>query len=239
MGWVEELLSGRFRGVARNAVTGKRWSKAHDYWSEADAWWRREEAEMDGSDTWAGIAVTRQQRGIPTLAEPVVAWAAGGVEDAELSTLRGYQSQARMLAARWPTERVEEITELDVRGYLAELRGGRGGAGLSPCTRTLRLVVLRHAMRAAVKAGERLDDPTLGVQGTRRREHQARILTEPELMVLLVCLPGWLWPAALLSPDVGVRIGEVAGLRMRSLDLLHGTVTVATVVGRTPVPTPG
>lgn len=58
-------------------------------------------------------------------------------------------------------------------------------------------------------------------------------------MVLLVCLPGWLWPAALLSPDVGVRIGEVAGLRMRSLDLLHGTVTVATVVGRTPVPTPG
>lgn len=34
MGWVEELPSGRFRGMARNALTGKKWSKAHDRWSE-------------------------------------------------------------------------------------------------------------------------------------------------------------------------------------------------------------
>lgn len=226
MGWVEELPSGRYRGVARNAVTGRRWSKTHDRFSDADAWWRREERDEDGSYTAAGIEVTRQQRGIPGFAEHVVEWAGGGIDDCELSTLRGYQVQARALARRWPAERVDEISELMVRGYLAELRD----AGASPSTRTLRLTVLRHAMRAAIKAGHRADDPTLGIRGPKRREHQPRILTEPELMLLLACLPGWLWAAALLSHDAGLRIDEIAGLRMHSLNLLHGTVTVIDVI---------
>ncbi|MGH3936453.1 MAG: hypothetical protein ACRDS1_15990 [Pseudonocardiaceae bacterium] len=48
-----------------------------------------------------------------------------------------------MLAQRWPSERVDEITEKMVRDYLADLRE----TGSSPSTRTLRLTVLRHAMR--------------------------------------------------------------------------------------------
>lgn len=156
----------------------------------------------------------------------MVDWAKAGIEDCELSTLRGYQVQARMLARRWPTERVDKITELMIRRYLAELRE----AGSSPSTRTLRLTVLRHAMRSAVKAGYRPDDPTLGIKGPKPREHQPRILTKPELMLLLVCLPGWLWAAALLSHDAGLRIDEIAGLRVFNVNLLHGTVTVADVI---------
>jgi site-specific recombinase XerD len=156
----------------------------------------------------------------------VVQWARSGIADPELSTLRGYQSQARMLAARWPTERVNEITEKMVRDYMADLRE----AGYSPSTRTLRLTVLRHAVRDAVAAGYRPDDPTLRIKGPKRREHQARLLTEQELMVVLVCMPGWLWAAVLLSHDAGLRISEVCGLRMTNLDLLHGTVTIADVI---------
>ncbi|MGH3936452.1 MAG: hypothetical protein ACRDS1_15985 [Pseudonocardiaceae bacterium] len=70
MGWVEELPSGRWCGVARNTLTSKKWSKAHDRW--ADAWWRREERDLDGSYTAVGLEVTRQQRGIPLFAEHVV-----------------------------------------------------------------------------------------------------------------------------------------------------------------------
>jgi hypothetical protein len=101
------------------------------------------------------ITVSRQRRGIPAFAEHVVEWAKLGIEDGELSTKRNYQAQARMLARRWPTERVDEITELMIRQYLAELRD----AGMSPSTREL----------------------------------PSRILTEPELMLLLACLPGWLY----------------------------------------------
>ncbi|HEY6423227.1 MAG TPA: hypothetical protein VIY28_08310, partial [Pseudonocardiaceae bacterium] len=67
-------------------------------------------------------------------------WAKVGVEGAEVSTRLGYQSQARMLAKRWPTERVDEITELMVRGYLAELRD----AGLTGGVRTMRLRFPHH-----------------------------------------------------------------------------------------------
>lgn len=49
--------------------------------------------------------------------------------------MRGYQSQARMLASRWRTKPVDEVTELMIRGYLAELRDAR----VSPSTRTARL----------------------------------------------------------------------------------------------------
>ena len=45
-----------------------------------------------------------------------------------------------MLAAWWSTERVDEITELMICGYLAELRA----AEMSPSPRTLRLTVTRQ-----------------------------------------------------------------------------------------------
>lgn len=226
MGWVEVLPSGRHRGVARCRVTGRRWSKAFDRAAQADAWWRREEREADEAYTGAGIEVDRQRRGIPMLGEHVLAWARKGPADCEKATLRNYRNQARALAARWPALRVDELTDEHITDYLAELRD----AGVAPGTRTLRLTVLRHAMRAAVKAGYRADDPTLGIRGPKAREHQGRILTDPELMLILACLPAWLWPAALLSHDAGLRIGEVAGLRMFNLNLLHGAVTIADVI---------
>lgn len=226
MGSVEELPSGRWRGVPWNAAAKRRGPSAtFDSWTAADAYWRRIEAEFDGTYVAAGLTVDRQ-RHRPGFAAHVLAWAAAGIEDGELSTRRGYQSQARQLAARWPSERVDEITELMIRAHLAELRD----AGLAPSTRSLRLTVLRHAMRAAIKAGYRSDDPTLGVKGPRKRDAQPRILTDPELMLVLAFMPGWLWPAVLLSHDAGLRVDEVAGLRVGSLNLLHGTVTVAHIV---------
>ncbi|MGH4011256.1 MAG: tyrosine-type recombinase/integrase [Pseudonocardiaceae bacterium] len=225
----EELPSGRWRGVARDRVSGKRFSKTFDTWSDANSWTMEQEADMDGAYTGRGFTVSRQQRGIPRFAEHVLEWAAAGVEDGELGTLRGYQSVARMLARRWPTERVDQVTELMIRGYLSELRD----AGVAPSTRTSRLTVLRHAMRAAVKAGYRPDDPTLGVKGPRPREHEPRRLEEQELMLMLACLPGWLWAAALLSHDAGLRISEVCGLKMRNLNLLHGSVSIVHIVDPT------
>jgi integrase len=222
----EELPSGRWRGIARDAVSGKRVTKTFDRYTQANAWAIDKQAEMDGDYAAAGIEVTRQERGIPSLAEHVVEWAKGGLADGEKSTLRNYRSQARMLAARWPTQRVDEITELMIRAYLVELRE----AGMGPGTATVRLTVLRHCMHAAIRAGYRLDDPTVTIKGPKVPEHQARILTEPELMLLLAYFPGWLWPAALLSHDAGLRIGEVAGLRMCNLNLLHSKVTIADVV---------
>lgn len=226
MGWVEDLPSGRYRGVARNAITGKRWSKAHDHWTEADAWWRKEEREADGSYSAAGVEVTRQQRGIPVLADYTREWAA--TVDGELETCKSAASQARQLALHWPTERVDEITRPMVRAMLKAMRD----RGLKSGSIEKRLGALRQTMANAIEDGHRADDPTVGLKGPKPVRHQHRILTEQELYLLLVMLPGWLWAAALLSHDAGLRISEIAGLKMHRLDLLHGKVTVADVVLR-------
>lgn len=222
----ELLPHGRWRGVARDAFTGKRFSKTFATWEDAHAWAMARQREIDAAYTANGIDVTRRQRGVPTFAEHVTAWAGRGVPDCAESTARGYRVQAAMLAKRWKTERVSAITKPMIEAYLAEMRD----AGMSPSNRTLRLTVLRHAMRAAMDEGYRSDDPTLTIRGPRRREHQARILTEDELALMLACLPGWLAPAALTSHDGGLRIGEIAGLRRRNLDLATGTIRVVDVI---------
>lgn len=219
--------TGKIKAVPWNAAAQRRGkSKVCDTWEEADAYIRRMEREIDGHYDAAGIAVTRQQRGIPLFAEHVVAWARKGPPNATKATLRNYRATARMLAERWPSERVDELTEDDLTDYLAELRD----AEAAPSTIVGRITVLRHAFRAAVRAGHRADDPTLCIKGPAARDHDGRILTGDELALARAQLPEWLAPAALLSHDAGLRIGEIAGLRLFRLNLLQGLVTVADVI---------
>ncbi|MGH3978428.1 MAG: tyrosine-type recombinase/integrase, partial [Pseudonocardiaceae bacterium] len=113
-----------------------------------------------------------------------------------------------------------------VRNYIDDMRD----VGAAATTITDRLGALRRTMVAAVEAGLRGDDPTVGVAAPRATDRPRRILTEQELALVLAKLPGWLRPAALLSHDAGLRIGEIAGLRLFRLDLLHRSVEVADVV---------
>lgn len=224
----EALPSGRWRGIARKR-DGKKVTLTFDLFRDARDWAIAKQAEIDGGDDGGGgdsQEITPQRRALPSFALHVTEWAKRGIPDCELSTLRGYQVQARMLAARWPTARVDKITEDMILDYLSELRD----EGFAPSTRTLRLTVLRHAMRDAIRKGYRTDDPTLTIKGPKRREHQARVLTDPELMRLIASLPGWLRAAALLGHDAGLRISEACGLRMCNLDLMRGFVNVNDII---------
>lgn len=228
----EQLPSGRWRGVARDphyrdprtGKKGKRHSQTFDSFTEAAAWAEAEERRIDEAYRGNGIAVGRQQHGCPLLADYALAWA--GAVEGERSTRNGALSHARAFGRHWPTQRVDEITRPMLREYLRAM----ASAGLGAGTREQRLSHLRRLMATAVEAGHLQADPTVGVKGPAVPEHQARILTEPELMLMLACLPGWLWPAALLSHDAGPRIQEIAGLRMHNLNLLRGTITIAEVI---------
>lgn len=90
MGYVEELSSGRWRGIPWNAKAKRRdKSESFDTWEEADAYWRRVEAELEGTYAAAGLTVDRQRRGVPLWADHVIAWASKGAPDAEKSTRGG------------------------------------------------------------------------------------------------------------------------------------------------------
>jgi integrase len=219
----EQLPSGNWRGVARDPHAGRRESKTFASFSEANAWAVKREAEMRQAYAERGVAIN--SRAVPGFAE-FITTARLGKPDAAKWTLQKYRVQARQLAKRWPEERVDEITEQMVWDYLADLHDD----GKSPATGLARLTTLRHGMRLAVKLGYRRDDPTVGIPGPVPREHEGRILAEHELMLMLGCLPAWLWPAALLSHDAGLRIGEIAGLRWHRLNLLRRVVTIADVI---------
>jgi integrase len=224
MGYVETLPSGRFRGVPWNAAAGKRGKSAtFDRWAQADAHWRRIEAEMDGDYCAAGIEVVRQGRRVP-FGTYVVDFAktVGG----ELASRNRAKTHARQLKAQWPTEMVDEITRPMVRAYMAELRD----AGYSPPTLQGRLGLLRKTMAAAVEDRVRDDDPCVGIKAPPSAQRHHRILTPEELERVLEHLPPWLRAAALLSHEAGLRIGEVAGLRWFRLDLLHASVEVGDVI---------
>ncbi|MBV9652638.1 MAG: site-specific integrase [Pseudonocardiales bacterium] len=207
-----------------NPVAGKRGkSRAFDHWHEADAYWREQEARMRAAYAERGVQLPC--RSAPSLAEFITTNRLGK-PDAAKWTVQKYRVQARQIAKRWPTEGVDELTEQMILDYLADIHDD----GLSPDTALARLTTLRHGMRLAIKLGYRRDDPTAGIPGPALREHEGRPLDEPELMLMLACLPAWLWPAALLSHDAGLRIGEVAGLRLFRLNLLRRVVTIADVI---------
>jgi integrase len=225
MGWVEPLPSGRFRGVAWNAAAQKRaGSKAHQSWEEADAWWRRREAELDGVYVDAGVSVARQRRDRASFAEYAQGCAAR--HPGELATRRSFASHCRQLIKHFGGRHVDEVSKRMITDYLLELREG----GISASLRATRLSALRVIFTAAVEDGLRSDNPTNGLRTPYRGRRHKRVLSEQELFLVMAFLPAWLWPAALLSHDAGLRISEVAGLRMFRLDLRRAEVQVADVI---------
>jgi integrase len=225
MGWVEPLPSGRFRGVAWNAAAQKRaGSKAHGSWEAADAWWRRREAELDGVYVEAGVSVARLRRDRVSFTEYALGCAVR--HPGELATRRSFSSHCRQLCKHFATQQVDEITKRMITDYLLELRED----GISASLRATRLSALRVIFAAAVEEALRSDNPTTGLRTPYRGRRHKRVLSEQELFLVLAYLPAWLWPAALLSHDAGLRISEVAGLRRFRLDLRRAEVQVADVI---------
>ncbi len=222
----EALPSGRFRGVARSAITGRRESRTFDRFGDAYEWAAAREAAMDAVATEVGGApVERRVYDRPTFAAYAEAWGKRAGSDSAASR-SGARSNARQLGRQWPTQRIHEIDRAAVRAYLAELRD----AGMSASTRQARIIALRAIMASAVEDGLRDRDPTVGVKAPTVTKPGHRILSEAELAAVLAALPQWLRAAALLSHEAGLRISEVAGLRAHRLDLLHRTVLITDVI---------
>lgn len=223
MGSIEQLPSQRWRGIARNPQTGQRRSKTFDTAHEADAWWKATERDWDGVYEQAGIAVTRQVRGIKrwTLGE----WAEHYLAEAEVTeATRTNYAYLLGLAQRYFGEdrMLAEITRSEVTGWMAEMRR----AGRSNHNRCSALVVTKMMFRAAVEVDVLTVDPSYRVPLPKLDPVVERVLTEVEFSAVLAKLPATLRPMALLGYDSGLRWGEAAALSVQRLNLLHRRVTV-------------
>lgn len=114
------------------------------------------------------------------------------------------------------------------RAYLAiTKKSAARGRTLSPSTLNRIHATLRSALNSAVKRRELVHNPAAHVELPRPTKPQMRTWSATELRAFLTAIEGErLYPLYLLAGLVGLRRGELAGLRWQDLDLDSGTLNV-------------
>jgi integrase/recombinase XerC len=116
----------------------------------------------------------------------------------------------------------------DVRAFLAHVQT----AGGSVRTAARKLASLRAAYKFLVRTEQLADNPAVSVKSPKLRRDLPDVLTIPEVTALLdapdASKPLGVRDRALLEAlySSGIRAAELAGLRMRDVDLVGGTMTV-------------
>jgi integrase len=114
------------------------------------------------------------------------------------------------------------IEPIHVQALVAELSAKRAPASVAIAYR-----MLTRIMSAAVESGYISRSPCRGVKLPRVDKTEMRFLSAPELERLADAVPARYRALVLTSGYVGLRWGEVAGLKRQRLNVLRGTLTVA------------
>jgi integrase len=124
---------------------------------------------------------------------------------------------------RWAAV-LDRITHEDVGAWVVEL-----SARLSASRARQAYHVLTGSLDAAVRSRRLAVNPAVGVSLPRLRPRSRRYLSHGEVLRLLDAASGQALPIAVLA-YVGIRWGELAGMRVRSLDMLRGRLEVVETV---------
>jgi integrase len=122
------------------------------------------------------------------------------------------------------------------QAYATALASGRrdGGGGLSPRTVTHMHRVLREALQQAVQWTMLARNPADAVRPPRIERQQMSVLdTDATILLIEAARPYRIFVPILLGVLCGLRRGEVAALRWRSVDLDAGQLTVCASIEQT------
>jgi integrase len=118
------------------------------------------------------------------------------------------------------------IRQLEVRAWVAEL----SASGLAPATVVKTYQLLGKVMAAAVDAGYLAQTPCRNVPLPKIEQEEMRFLAPSEIVHLAEVIHPRYRALVFVGAYGGLRIGELAGLRRRRVDLMRGAVTVAEIV---------
>ena len=122
---------------------------------------------------------------------------------------------------------MQKLTPVHVQAWLAELERG----GLPQGRRNRVYLVLRVALKQAVRLQLIHTDPTNGVTPPKNPTREIRPLSVEEVERLLECARGERYEALfVLAVGTGLRWGELAGLRWGDLDVQGGSLQVQRIV---------
>ena len=121
---------------------------------------------------------------------------------------------------------VHQITPMDVQKLV-----NAWAAGSAPNTVHRQYRTLAAIMRSAVNSDIIVKSPCRGIKLPKIHRKEARLINGDELEALGTQL-GQFAPMAYLGALLGLRWGEVAGLRVKDLDLLNQKISVSQQVSR-------
>ncbi|MGW5075177.1 tyrosine-type recombinase/integrase [Rhodococcus sp. NPDC004095] len=211
MAWVEQLPSGRYRGMYRDGSNRKKSAGTFD--SKRAAQQAANAAEVGARQLPARSDVT--------FGEWCPVWSAGRqVED---STRREDQKRlARHVLPQWEDDQLADISRADVQAWAIELVE----SGLSASTVRKIVGVLSSAMKAAVLADLIPANPCTGVELPKIPPSPERWLSSAEVDAIREVLADGHQLAFELLVGTGMRWGEATGLHWDHVDLDAGTIQV-------------
>jgi integrase len=119
----------------------------------------------------------------------------------------------------WP---LSKIATADVKAMVAEETAGE----LSPSAVRRHAIILGTILGGAVDDGRLARNPARGVKLPPENSRLMRFLEPDELARLAEAHPSFYRPLVLTAGYIGMRWGELAGLALDRVDLLHRTIRV-------------
>lgn len=209
--------AGRTRWQARyRAPDGKERSKLHDRKIDAERWLVEQSADV-AHGAWVDPALGRT-----TFATWAERWRAGvhGLRPSTVHRLDGIV--ANHLLPRFGGWPLAAIAASDVKAMVAD----DVAAGRSTSSVRQHVVVLRRILDAAVVEGLLRRNPAAGVQTPTVTNRPMRFLDPGEVRLLAEAHPAHYRPLVFTAAYVGMRWGELAGLRLKRVDLLRRVIAV-------------
>jgi integrase len=180
---------------------------------------------QDALDRGADLGAKTQ-----TLGAFLDAWLADVVRrDAEPKTDEGYAYMVSMIKPSLGKVPLDKLAPQHVQKLLNELleRGGASGQGLSPRTVQYARATLRRALGQALKWGLVARNVATLVEPPKSRRAEVQPLTEEEARALLAAARGDRLEALYaVAITLGLRQGELLGLRWEDVDLDRGVLRV-------------
>jgi integrase len=223
-GWVERLPSGRFRARYR-AADGTRHSKVFLTAAEAKRFIAAATTDMD-----RGFWID-PRGGAETVASWCERWFAARV--VRPSTRANDEGRLRKhVLPEFGTLALKDVTPLRVRSWVARLTAsGLSSASVRHCHGLVRVM-----LGDAIAEGLLLHNPCTGTRLPPLEHREQRALAPDELDRLIDAIPWHYQPLVIVAAATGMRWGELAGLRLKRVDLLrrklHVVETLIEVRGR-------
>jgi integrase len=146
-----------------------------------------------------------------------------GKRDIRLSTRRSYVDALKPVREALGRRSVQQLRKADLDRLVVTMlqAGGPRGMGRSPRTVTLTLNVLQQALDDAARQGHIVRNVAALVQRPRRRQVEMATWSESEVRVFAQAAAAERLHVAWLLTMMGLRRGEVLGLRWQDVSLGH------------------